>query len=394
MKFDPYRYTFSKKLNSSTSASSYKVSRDLKLLTSSPPLEIRISCISQALKRSFIIIIYNGGGYHYISSFFPTTYDSFLIFSLMSSTAKKEVVVLGAGVIGLTTAIMIQEEKGSEYHVTIVAETFPTDPRTFKYTSFWAGASCICTGTDDVNLQRMERETFDTVWKMSEPGSGVAEGCLLRCRNFEYLTERTRITENDEHPCSFMPDFRQLQEGELVPGAVQGFTFTTVTFDIPRYLPYLLSRFLAAGGAIVRGAVGHIQPLLEGGAGLFPDSSSRLSPPDAVILCVGIGARFLGGIEDKDMYPVRGQTVLLNAPWVKEMPILVDIEGDIFPYIIPRKGGHVIVGGTFHRDDWYPRPRPEITEHILAKALKLWPELAPQNYVLSESVLDLIGTAG
>lgn len=42
------------------------------------------------------------------------------------------------GVIGLTTAIKIQEEKGSEYQVTIVAETFPTDPRTIKYTSFWA----------------------------------------------------------------------------------------------------------------------------------------------------------------------------------------------------------------------------------------------------------------
>lgn len=42
------------------------------------------------------------------------------------------------GVIGLTTAIKILEDKGAEYNVTIIAETFPTDPRTIKYTSFWA----------------------------------------------------------------------------------------------------------------------------------------------------------------------------------------------------------------------------------------------------------------
>ena len=40
------------------------------------------------------------------------------------------------GVVGLTTAIKIQEEGG--YHVTIVAEVFPSDPKTIKYTSLWA----------------------------------------------------------------------------------------------------------------------------------------------------------------------------------------------------------------------------------------------------------------
>lgn len=68
------------------------------------------------------------------------------------------------------------------------------------------------------------------------------------------------------------------------------------------------------------------------------------SPPDAVILCVGLGARFLGGIEDKDVIPVRGQTVLLRAPWVRTMPVLKDLkDGAMPPYVIPRKGGDVSV---------------------------------------------------
>lgn len=40
------------------------------------------------------------------------------------------------GVIGLTTALKIQEKGG--YQVEIVAEVLPLDPKTIKYTSQWA----------------------------------------------------------------------------------------------------------------------------------------------------------------------------------------------------------------------------------------------------------------
>lgn len=41
-----------------------------------------------------------------------------------------------AGVIGLTTAIVIQEK--GHYKVTIVSELLPSDPKSTKYTSHWA----------------------------------------------------------------------------------------------------------------------------------------------------------------------------------------------------------------------------------------------------------------
>jgi hypothetical protein len=40
------------------------------------------------------------------------------------------------GVIGLTTALKIQEKGG--YQVEIIAEVLPLDPKTIKYTSQWA----------------------------------------------------------------------------------------------------------------------------------------------------------------------------------------------------------------------------------------------------------------
>jgi glycine/D-amino acid oxidase-like deaminating enzyme len=41
-----------------------------------------------------------------------------------------------AGVVGLSTAVKIQERGG--YRVTIVTETNPGDPKTIRYTSHWA----------------------------------------------------------------------------------------------------------------------------------------------------------------------------------------------------------------------------------------------------------------
>lgn len=59
--------------------------------------------------------------------------------ALSNDNQIKEIIVIGAGVVGLTTALKIQEQ--GTYRVTIVAETFPTDPRSSRYTSHWAVSS-------------------------------------------------------------------------------------------------------------------------------------------------------------------------------------------------------------------------------------------------------------
>jgi D-amino-acid oxidase len=112
-----------------------------------------------------------------------------------------------------------------------------------------------------------------------------------------------------------------------------------VTIDTPKYLNYLMSKFLASGGTIVRGTVQHIQQIVEGGTA--PVTGSVLpNPPDAIIVCTGLGTRSLGGVEDKTMYPLRGQTVLLRAPWVRFGKTISTKEG-LWTYIIPRQSGDV-----------------------------------------------------
>ncbi|KAJ7442514.1 D-amino-acid oxidase [Mycena galericulata] len=280
----------------------------------------------------------------------------------------KQVIVIGAGVVGLTTALRVQEKGG--YQVTIVAEILPSDPKNIKYTSHWAGAHHVSLAGPDTRQQKMDQETFKTMWELSAPG-GPAEGCFLRIHEDEYFAEPIANPE----VLQAMPDHKALPSSTLPPDVAEGISFTTLTIDSPVYLNYLLSRFLASGGSIVRGTVQHIAQVVEGGAGIF-NGRKCLSPPAAVIVCVGLGARTLGGVEDKDMYPIRGQTVLLRAPWVRFGRASSSKSG-LWTYIIPRRSGDVIVGGIKVENDWYPIPRPETTSDILTRGLALCPELAP-----------------
>ena len=196
---------------------------------------------------------------------------------------------------------------------------------------------------------------------------------------------------------------------------LSGVRCQTVTIDIPVYLNYLLSRFLAAGGSIVRGTVQHISQIIEGGTQIF-GAKNASSAVDAVVVCAGLGARFLGGVEDKNVHPIRGQTVLLRAPWIK-FGSSINIDDASQTYIIPRRSGDVppflrlffvicrrpvafrsYLGGpetrtigktrrmtqklspsllSTARSHRFPVPRSETTADILQRCLALCPELAP-----------------
>ena len=203
--------------------------------------------------------------------------------------------------------------------------------------------------------------------------------------------------------------FKEISGEDLFPNAVSGFTFETVTIDVPKYLNYLLTRFLEKGGTLIRGHVQHIDQILEAGSAPFKPTESSAGP-DAVVVCVGLGARFLGGVEDKTVYPSRGQTVILHAPWVRS-GCRFQAAGE-WTYIIPRRSGNVVVGSTLGVDDWkvffeiyslkflsvvcrYPKSRPETTLDILKRGLALCPELAPPDVRASrtptvEDILPII----
>ncbi|KAJ7687151.1 hypothetical protein B0H17DRAFT_1160504 [Mycena rosella] len=213
----------------------------------------------------------------------------------------KQLVVLGAGDVGLTTAVRIQEREGK---------------------GITSGAHHVSLAGSDVRQQKMDQETFKTVWELSAPG-GSAEGCFLCMHEDEYFPGPIANPE----VLQVMPDFKAIPSSSLPPDCAEEISFSTVTIDCPVYLNYLLSRFLATRGSIIRGTVQHIAQVVEGGAGIF-NGRKCLASPSAVVVCVGLGARNLGG----------GQTVLLRAPWVKSGRAISSKSGS-WTYIIPRRSG-------------------------------------------------------
>ncbi|KAH9932229.1 D-amino-acid oxidase [Fomitopsis serialis] len=223
----------------------------------------------------------------------------------------------------------------------------------------------------DAREKEIEAETFNTMWELSAPG-GVAEHCFRRIKETEYYRNEVELQVN------WMPDLQPVAENLLIPEAKCGYSYTTYSVDPVLYINYLLSRLLASGGTVIRGDVKHISQVIEGGVDLFTRGRAATTPIDALVVCPGVGARTLGGIEDEAVYPSRGQVVILNAPWITQAIRLSDSTGaGAQTYVVPRRDGTVALGSTKEAGDWYPAARPRTTDDILRRCLALCPELAP-----------------
>ncbi|QRW23647.1 FAD-dependent oxidoreductase [Rhizoctonia solani] len=206
----------------------------------------------------------------------------------------------------------------------------------------YKGAHHVSLAGGDMRQQGMDRETFKVMWEMSEPNN-PAERCFMRIPQQEHFCG----TKEAYQGLDVMPEFREMRQEELTQGADSGAAFNTIRLT-PVYLPYLI----------------------------HPRERFTSTKPDAIVVCAGIGARNLGGVEDKDVYPVRGQVVLIRAPWVKFGRTKSESD-DTWTYVIPRRSGDVILGGTKGVNDWYPSARPATIDDIISRTLAIAPEIAP-----------------
>ncbi|CAE6466883.1 unnamed protein product [Rhizoctonia solani] len=241
------------------------------------------------------------------------------------------VIVIGAGVVGLSTAIRLLEKR---YEVTVISEYFPGDRKTIEFTSPWAHTTSV--------------------------HSKLCGKCPNQIIQQQGVYQQPSVYSSYD----FMPGHMIINDEANSRVTVE---FETLTIDTSVYLPYLLSTFLGKGGRILRTRVGHVSQVAQGAFTPFK--------PDAIVVCAGLGARTLGGVEDQDVYPVRGQVAIIRAPWIKFG--VSETAKDYLSYIIPRQSGDVIIGGTYEPNDWYPRPRESTIDDIITRCLVLSPLIAP-----------------
>ncbi|KAJ6572024.1 FAD dependent oxidoreductase [Mycena capillaripes] len=301
------------------------------------------------------------------------------------------VFVVGAGVVGLSTAIRALEAGFG--NVTIFAETFPGDPKSIKYTSCWAAANHISVATTNALLHQLERETLPVFLDLIKQDSLVP--VMIRPHK-EHAQKFTPEGQKQlDHLSQCYSDFRILQPNELPEGVVLGGVYSTICIDVPRYLQYLMNRFLALGGHAFRVTLPSLSALLSEkdrpSLTPFPPTSTNASPsfdPAAVINCTGIGAFSIGDVLDTDVYPTRGEVLIIRAPWIHHGLSYYYEDGHI-TYAIPRPSGNVILGGTFQVDDWHSTSRPETVKLIKERGIEAYPELLPPNKRETRNIADL-----
>jgi D-amino-acid oxidase len=226
------------------------------------------------------------------------------------------VAVVGAGVSGLTCAVLFAE-RGQR--TAILAEQIGSGTTSAAAAAIWypydAGPSA--------EAIVWALETYGTLLDLAhDPRSGVS---MLELRKFSRTGEI-------EIPKWALPLGARRLRTEIPSAFVSGFAVNVPLMDTTIYLDYLARRFRDAGGEI------HPNRCFTKLEEVDPEF-------DLIVNCTGIGARTL--VQDFDLEPHRGQIAI-----VTKIELLRAIVCDDSPlmYVIPRKKDCVF-GGTNHLSD-------------------------------------------
>lgn len=257
--------------------------------------------------------------------------------------SSPQVTVVGAGVIGLTTAIRLQEAGASvriltaslTANTTSAAATGMCGPVFSGPTAAWELATVA-------ELRRLEP---DHGWVRMETGLGASTSSVGGAPPFAddsmYVREATAA--------------------ELPPGYPSGTWMRVPLVDLPPYLEYLVGRFVDGGGTIAQRVVESLE---------LPDA-------ELVANCTGVGARQLAG--DESVRPVKGQHIVVENPGLEGFFLGVTFgpeNASWHPY-----GNHVLLGGVRIDDDWDPEPSPDVAQGILRRCIEVEPRLAAAKVI-------------
>jgi D-amino-acid oxidase len=153
----------------------------------------------------------------------------------MASTPEPYFLILGAGVIGLTTALTLRRAYPAAT-ITMVAKHFPGD-RSIDYASPWAGANWCSMASDNGRLEHYDRATFRKFTDMVDKqkmGEEIGLGRMGMWGIFDADIEDTGILSQGTGKVWYeelVGGLRKLGEEELPKDAVFGVEFGS-TFRI------------------------------------------------------------------------------------------------------------------------------------------------------------------
>ncbi|KAJ5609948.1 hypothetical protein N7510_006667 [Penicillium lagena] len=295
--------------------------------------------------------------------------------------AANNIVVLGAGVSGLTTAYLLSKDPSNK--ITVLAKHMPGD-YDIEYASPWAGANYIpygiLTGKEGSVHQQWEIATLAPLKELAEkhPEAGVHFlGTIIYNRTNDQHSAIGQLFSELVQPNPWykdvVPDFKALPKDKLDQGINNAQTFTSVCINSPVYLSWLVGQCAKAGTVFKRATLKNIT-----------DAASEHhlgQKADVVINCTGLSSKFLNGVLDDKLYPARGQVVVVrNDPGLMSSVSGTDDGDDEALYFMTRAlGGGTVLGGSYQKHNWDALPGLNLANRIMKRAIVSAPQLVQKG---------------
>ncbi|PYI16614.1 D-amino-acid oxidase [Aspergillus japonicus CBS 114.51] len=287
---------------------------------------------------------------------------------------EKNVVVIGAGVAGLTTALLLSRKPG--YKIVVAAKHMPGD-YDIEYASPWAGANYMPVSIRNTEAAEWDKNTWGPLEDLAKnyPEAGVHfQDCEIHSRAKDVGSATAKWFAELLSPSPWfakvVPNFRTLPKESLGPGIDSATVFTSVCINTAIYLPWLVSQCLKNGVTFKRAVFPHVSAAAA--SGVHPNGNV-----DVVVNCTGLMASKLGGVEDKTVVPARGQIVIVRNDAGKMLDVSGTDDGDGEAcYVMTRAaGGGTILGGCYQLGSWESQPDPNLAVRIMKRAVEMVPAL-------------------
>ncbi|EJL69797.1 FAD-dependent oxidoreductase [Chryseobacterium populi] len=246
----------------------------------------------------------------------------------------RQITVVGCGIIGLTSAIVLQEKN---WKVRLLARERFENTLSDKVGAIWFPFAIQpveeASRWGNKSYQRYSKELF--------PGNGVSFIPFTIAYNASSNTLWTQ-----KLPKGAL--LRDATDQELPIGAEAAYVATVPLAEPHLYLPHLFERFIANGGTFEQIEI---------------SSLKQLSELDALIVnCTGLGAKFI--CMDHELVPMRGQ--ILRTEWLNVQSCVNSTQNGALSYII-RRSTDCIIGGTDYLNDWNMNIESNDTNLILSR---------------------------
>jgi D-amino-acid oxidase len=255
----------------------------------------------------------------------------------------ERVVVVGAGVVGLSCALRLLE---ADHRVDVLARDLPLETTSSVAAAIWYPYLAL-------PQDRVTAWGTTAYAEFARQAAAGVDGVTLRNG-----TELLRREMPDPWWVEAVPSLARVTPR---PPYADAWSFVTPVIDMPRYLGWLTEQVVDAGGTVTRMAL------------------ARLPEAPLVVNCSGLGSRALTG--DTTTHPVRGQVVVVEQFGLEEWWLAEEgPNGEVPTYVIPRTDD-VVLGGTDDDGDWSRTPSPEVADDIIRRATALVPGVARARVV-------------